>query len=195
MIDKGRIIEMGTFSQLIEAGHMAKLLSDNVRILDESSSDPTMTRSVENNQSPTSLNGHHTRLRRVSVVSVSDSIDVVIPSDAEPMKLVLEDQSVNYNISPSWLYLKAGWGALITLAVYAFFFIIYGFRIGSGMQKSKTICYTSAKSCLLPMLIVIIIIYYRLNVCKTMIVYKIKFDITLECFFKALLGNILVNCK
>ena len=69
---------------------------------------------------------------RQSIVSASGSIDVVIPSDTEPMKLVLEDQSVNYKISPGLLYLKAGWGLIITLLIYGFFFLVYAFRVGTG---------------------------------------------------------------
>ena len=154
MIDKGQMIEYGTFTQLMaKKGHMAKLLSDNVRIGHEaeelieknletnlhllnnrrSSNDaddsPNLTRRHQSALKPLSSNLESPRL---SVVSLSDSVDVVIPSDAEPMKLVLEDQSVNYQVSPSWLYLKAGWGVVITLLVYAFFFIVYIFRILSG---------------------------------------------------------------
>jgi hypothetical protein len=70
---------------------------------------------------------------RLSVVSIADSIGgEIVPTDSEPMRLVLEDQSVNYKISPMMTYLRAGSGIVITLLVYAFFFIVYVFRILTG---------------------------------------------------------------
>lgn len=69
---------------------------------------------------------------RLSIVSSATSIEEITPSDAEPMKLVLEDQSVNYKISPIWTYLKSGWGVIITLAIFAVFFLVNLVRVISG---------------------------------------------------------------
>lgn len=68
---------------------------------------------------------------RMSIVTANEE-DAVVPSDAEPMKLVLEDQSVYYKKLAIVSYLKAGTGVLVTLALFAFFFLVHGVRIGSG---------------------------------------------------------------
>jgi hypothetical protein len=57
---------------------------------------------------------------RLSVVTIDDE---VVPDDAEPMKLVLEDQSVDYKQLAVVSYLKAGKGTVITLLLFAFFFL------------------------------------------------------------------------
>ena len=69
---------------------------------------------------------------RMSVVTEPDEEDEVVPSDAEPMKLVLDDQSVLYKKSPFISYLRAGAGIIPTLLLFAFFFLVHGVRIGSG---------------------------------------------------------------
>lgn len=69
---------------------------------------------------------------RLSIVSAGTEFDEVMPSDAEPMKLVLEDQSVNYEASPVLAYLRAGWGVIITLAIFIFFFLVHLIRVLSG---------------------------------------------------------------
>ena len=69
---------------------------------------------------------------RLSIVSAVTSIEEIKPADAEPMKLVLEDQSVEYKMSPLWAYLKSGWGAVITLIIFAYFFLVHLLRILSG---------------------------------------------------------------
>jgi hypothetical protein len=66
----------------------------------------------------------------MSVVTLDS--EAPIPSDAEPMKLVLEDQSINYKEIPFITYLKSGTGVLITLAVFVLFFLVHGVRIFSG---------------------------------------------------------------
>jgi len=71
---------------------------------------------------------------RLSVVTIDDE---VVPDDAEPMKLVLEDQSVDYKQLAVVSYLKAGKGTVITLLLFAFFFLVHGLRIGSGKSLSK----------------------------------------------------------
>jgi hypothetical protein len=69
---------------------------------------------------------------RLSIVSAATSIEEITPSDAEPMKLVLEDQSVNYKLNPAVAYLKAGWGIIATLAIFVLFFLVHLVRILSG---------------------------------------------------------------
>lgn len=72
------------------------------------------------------------QLARLSIISAATSIEEITPSDAEPMKLVLEDQSVNYKINPGIAYLRAGWGIIATLAIFVFFFLVHLLRILSG---------------------------------------------------------------
>lgn len=57
---------------------------------------------------------------------------IVMPEDAAPMKLVLEDQSLTYKKSPFLTYLQAGSGVIITLIVFAYFFAVHVVRILSG---------------------------------------------------------------
>jgi hypothetical protein len=86
------------------------------------------------------INGEHTgrdsvnvfERNRMSLVTENREEETVIPSDAEPMKLVLEDQSVYYKKLALKCYLKAGTGVLVTLTLFAFFFLVHGVRIGSG---------------------------------------------------------------
>ncbi len=73
---------------------------------------------------------------RMSVVSMQEhEEEEVSPSDSEPMKLVLEDQSVNYKEAPSISYLKAGTGAVLTIFIFILFFLVHAIRIGSGKKK------------------------------------------------------------
>ncbi len=70
---------------------------------------------------------------RMSIVSTHElEVEEVSPSDSEPMKLVLEDQSVNYKQSPVVSYLKAGTGIGATVSIFIMFFLVHGIRIGSG---------------------------------------------------------------
>jgi hypothetical protein len=69
---------------------------------------------------------------RLSIVSAATSIEEITPSDAEPMKLVLDDQSVNYKLNPGIAYLRAGWGIIITLTIFVYFFLVHLLRILSG---------------------------------------------------------------
>jgi hypothetical protein len=71
----------------------------------------------------------------ISVLSQEVNIESPVPTDAEPIKLVLEDQSVKYPVSPFVSYLKAGSGIPITVPLFAFFFLVHGVRIGSGKIK------------------------------------------------------------
>lgn len=78
---------------------------------------------------------------RLSVVSAGTEFDEVMPSDAEPMKLVLEDQSVKYKVSPLMSYLRSGWGLIFTLAVFVLFFFVHLIRILSGIYKDFILFY------------------------------------------------------
>ncbi len=69
---------------------------------------------------------------RMSIVTEPDEDSEVVPSDAEPMKLVLDDQSIFYKKSPVLSYLRAGLGSIVTLLIFALFFLVHAVRIGSG---------------------------------------------------------------
>jgi len=72
---------------------------------------------------------------RMSVVSMQEhEEEEVNPSDSEPMKLVLEDQSVNYKEAPLISYLKAGTGTVLTICIFVLFFLVHAVRIGSGKK-------------------------------------------------------------
>jgi hypothetical protein len=73
------------------------------------------------------------RLSLMIHVDEEDAESDIMPSDAEPMKLVLEDQSVNYKKSPLWSYLTASVGAFISIFLISFFFLSYGVRMGIGL--------------------------------------------------------------
>jgi hypothetical protein len=68
---------------------------------------------------------------RLSIVSLS-TVEEIIPTDSEPMRLVLDDQSVNFKISPTLTYFRAGWGTVDTISIIVFFFLIYVLRVVSG---------------------------------------------------------------
>ena len=51
---------------------------------------------------------------------------------ANPNKLVLDDQSVEYKEAPFWSYLKAGKGVRITIFIFILFFMVHLIRILSG---------------------------------------------------------------
>lgn len=94
---------------------------------------------IENSQFAL-MGGHHLRQdsikvferNRMSVVTIDNEDATVVPSDAEPMKLVLEDQSIYYKVPAILSYLKAGTGVVLTVLLFAFFFLVHGVRIGSG---------------------------------------------------------------
>jgi len=72
---------------------------------------------------------------RMSVVSMQEHEEEEMnPSDSEPMKLVLEDQSVNYKEAPLVSYLRAGTGAVLTICIFVLFFLVHAVRIGSGKK-------------------------------------------------------------
>jgi hypothetical protein len=73
-------------------------------------------------------------IERNSVISMatSENNDDLVPSASEPMRLVLEDQSLSYNVPPILPYLRAGNGVIITILYFAFFFLVHLLRILSG---------------------------------------------------------------
>ncbi len=79
------------------------------------------------------------RNRLMSIVTNDgeDDENEVIPSDAEPMKLVLEDQSVNYKTLAIASYLKSGTGVVVTILLFILFFLVHGIRIGSDYWISQ----------------------------------------------------------
>jgi hypothetical protein len=83
---------------------------------------------------------------RMSIVTEHDEDTEVVPDDAEPMKLVLDDQSIFYKKSPLIAYLRSGYGAIATVSIFLFFFLVHGVRIGSGKLKHiiKDVSYKEA---------------------------------------------------
>ncbi len=91
------------------------------------------------------------RNRMMSIVTNDeDEHEQVIPSDAEPMKLVLEDQSVNYKQMAITSYLKAGTGIVLTILLFAFFFLVHGVRIGSDYWISLWFSKSTGKYTYIP---------------------------------------------
>ena len=74
--------------------------------------------------------------RKISIMSKISNHDIdPVPEDSEPMKLVLEDQSIYYKEKPIWSYLKAGAGVIISLIIFAYFFAVHVVRITSGKMS------------------------------------------------------------
>jgi hypothetical protein len=115
--------------------------------------DKYLARQIEENQLSLMGTGTHRRfsadiaLQRNLASMITDVTEIpeedeneVIPEDAEPMKLVLEDQSVNYKKSPYASYIKAGLcstkcNAIMFLSLVSFFFLSYGTSLGRGIGK------------------------------------------------------------
>ncbi len=100
--------------------------------------DQNLSKHIENNQLML-IGGEFSRNNSIKVIErnrmsivTMDHDDQPMPEDSEPMKLVLEDQSVNYKKIPMLLYLKAGKGTIITVLIFALFFLVHLVRIGSG---------------------------------------------------------------
>lgn len=55
-----------------------------------------------------------------------------VPEDADPMKLVLEDQSIFYKKNPLKAYIQSGSGSIVSILIVVLFFFVHGIRIGSG---------------------------------------------------------------
>ena len=85
------------------------------------------------------LGGDHLRRNSISLIErnrmsiVTLESEAPLPSDAEPMKLVLEDQSIDHKDIPILTYLTSGMGVLITLSIFALFFLVNLVRIFSGI--------------------------------------------------------------
>ena len=74
---------------------------------------------------------------RLSIVSAKPAFEEEEPAtdDAQPIKLVLEDQSIYFKEKPIWSYLKAGRGAIISLMIFATFFLVHAIRLFCGNLK------------------------------------------------------------
>ena len=122
-------------NQLTDIELVNRLKKAGVRnsLLDQATNASIVAR-MEGNRPPTLVSsGDPVLRRRPSAESrMSNRGNEPIPEDAEPMKLVLEDQSIYYKEIPFWSYLKAGTGVILTLIIFAFFFLVHGVRIGSG---------------------------------------------------------------
>ena len=161
-MSNGEFVENGTYNQLMqkEDGVLKKLIREHVEKehnklkndeADEGvnmniaarTDDPTMSPQVhltsvelvdqlvlEGKDSFQRILGDPRRMSTTS--KVSNKSHGPVPDDAEPMKLVLEDQSIFYKEIPIWSYLKAGSGVVITLIIFAFFFLVHVIRITSG---------------------------------------------------------------
>jgi hypothetical protein len=60
----------------------------------------------------------------------------------QPMKLVLEDQSIYYKVPAIWAYLKSGYGITVSLVILSYFLGVHVFRVLSGksIKIKKRIC-------------------------------------------------------
>ncbi len=118
VIKEGQITEHGTFDELMSNnGNLAKLVGDHVQIMDKLLSKKHVSGSFE---------------KECEARHGEEDQDDVVPTDTKPIKLVLEDQSINYKGSSVLAYLAAGYGVVTTLAIFAFFFLVHVLRVGSG---------------------------------------------------------------
>jgi hypothetical protein len=115
----GQITEHGSFQELMKAeGDLATLVGEHVQIIDH-----TDHKTIKNN------------IKATDLLTITPEEDTeVIPQDSEPMKLVLDDQSIFHKKSPVMAYLRAGYGTIATVSIFLFFFLVHGVRIGSGIH-------------------------------------------------------------
>ena len=143
VIQNGTISEHGSFDELMRnKGALAQLVANHVQIVEKPNDEACQKEAAEpvRNQEQEPVSAAQIQVQ-VSSQVVSSTPEVgaaeeeseVIPQDAEPMKLVLEDQSVNYKKSPVLVYLRAGNGLIATVLIMLSFFLVHGVRIGSGM--------------------------------------------------------------
>ncbi len=141
VIRNGRISEHGSFDELMATGGaLSQLVGEHVQIMNDPAAAqkqpyPTLKK-YENSEEV---------LGKVTHAKISfsipdedehgpgDEMKEVIPHEEDPpMRLVLDDQSVFYKMSPVWAYFQAGYGAIVTILVILLFFMVHGVRIGSG---------------------------------------------------------------
>ncbi len=91
--------------------------------------DDELASKIETNQLRMTV--HPIVKKNLSIVAKIDP-DEPVPEDADPLKLVLEDQSIFYKENPLYSYMKAGSGVVISILIVILFFFVHGIRVGSG---------------------------------------------------------------
>lgn len=91
--------------------------------------DQTLASKIEANQLRMTVNP--IARKGLSIASQLEP-DEPVPEDAEPMKLVLEDQSIYYKENPLYSYMKSGSGVCVSVSIVFLFFLVHAVRIGSG---------------------------------------------------------------
>ncbi len=91
--------------------------------------DDDLASKIEQNQLRMTV--HPIVKKNLSIVSKIEP-DEPVPEDADPLKLVLEDQSIYYKETPLISYMKAGSGIIISVLIVILFFFVHLVRIGSG---------------------------------------------------------------
>jgi hypothetical protein len=91
--------------------------------------DDDLASKIETNQLRMTV--HPIVKKNLSIVAKIEP-DELVPEDADPLKLVLEDQSIFYKENPVYSYMKAGSGVVISILIVILFFFVHGIRIGSG---------------------------------------------------------------
>lgn len=92
--------------------------------------DDLLSAQIENNQMRVTIDP--LLKKRISFVTHANHPDEPVPEDADPVKLVLDDQSIFYKENPLWSYMKAGSGVTVSIAIVILFFLVHVVRIGSG---------------------------------------------------------------
>ncbi len=130
MLKEGKMTEHGTFDELMNSkGNLAKLVGDHVQIMDDKSL-AKKDRQASFAKECEIKEGEENR---------DDDDGDIVPTDTKPMKLVLDDQSINYKGSSVLAYLAAGYGVVTTLAIFAFFFLVHVLRVLSGKYSQSII--------------------------------------------------------
>ncbi len=94
--------------------------------------DDALASKIESNQLRMTV--HPIVQKNLSIISKIEP-DEPVPEDADPMKLVLEDQSIYYKENPIISYMKAGSGILLSVLIVILFFFVHLIRIGSGKKS------------------------------------------------------------
>ncbi len=94
--------------------------------------DDALASKIESNQLRMTV--HPIVQKNLSIISKIEP-DEPVPEDADPLKLVLEDQSIYYHENPLISYMKAGRGSIVSVVIVVMFFLVHLVRIGSGKKK------------------------------------------------------------